>query len=215
MRLHVMLPTIAFFFATLYSTMAGPPHRDKHLAQREHDVAEFARLLAKNDIADLPAYFSFWQSSGLLLFNKVKATHRRTFRVVTVTYSVPGRGDRSHSFIFADDTRCVLHTRDTPELLNGGFVDLTGDGQTEKVAVFTIEADSDGGAVSEIGKRPLRGCSFTDDMPAFTLCWCFPRGGPAGGAAGWPGRSGPRSAGRESEGRHEAQGTHANAPRQA
>lgn len=171
MRLHLMLPTIAFFFATLYTTMAGPPHHGKDPAQREQDVAEFAKLLAKNDIADLPAYFSFWRSgsSASLEFARVKAPQQSTFRVARVIYPVPGRGDRSHSFIFADDTHCVLHTPDTPGLLNSGFVDLTGDGQTEKVAVFPIDADNDDGVVSDIGKHRLRAWSFTGDRPTLIL----------------------------------------------
>ena len=151
MRIHVMLSTVAFLFATLYSTIAGPPYPGKDPTQRERDVAEFAKLLARNDIADLPAHFSFWRSGSRasLEFVKVRAPQQSTFRVARVIYPVPGRGGRGHSFIFADDTHCVLHTPDTPGLLNGGFVDLTGDGQPEKVAVFPIDADNDDGVVSD------------------------------------------------------------------
>lgn len=175
MRLHMVLPAIACFFATLYSTMAGPPRRDNHLSQREQDVAEFAKLLVTNDISDLPAYFSFWHSNAWLRFNTVQATASRTFRVVNVAYLHPERGSRSHSFIFVDDTRCILHTRDTRQLLYGGFVDLTGDGQTEKVAVFTIDPDDDDAAESEIGKRRLRAWTFTDDSPTLILDAIFTR----------------------------------------
>ncbi len=166
------LSMIALLIAHFSTAIAEPPSRDKHSARREQDVAKFAKLLAKNDIADLPASFSFWRSEGSLEFGTVNATRESTYTAVRVIYPVTGLGDRGHTFIFAEDKRCILHMRDsiTPLHWNsGGFVDLTGNGRVEKVAVFPIDGDDEGGPVSGSFRSRLRVWSFPHDSPMLIL----------------------------------------------
>jgi len=107
------------------------------LEDLEERPAALLDLLERNKIRDLPEGFTpTGEGTRIECFRAGDRTGRRYY-LVMVTYPVEYEGQRTYSFVFNGEGRCVLHCGDRKVGLNGGLLDLTGDGYPEKVVSFT------------------------------------------------------------------------------
>jgi hypothetical protein len=60
-----------------------------------------------------------------------------------VIYSKGGKGERGHSFVFNSNDQLLLESKDWLGMLNGGLIDLTGDGTIEKIVAFIDDSENE------------------------------------------------------------------------
>ncbi|AQT70172.1 hypothetical protein STSP2_03377 [Anaerohalosphaera lusitana] len=96
------------------------------------------KLIRRNSISNLPEHFSC-DGNADVKYYEATDKNKSTYHLVTVTYDVAGLGDRSYSFVFDSEGKCLLRSKDRPRFDNGSMFDITNDGYIEKVFIYNID----------------------------------------------------------------------------
>jgi hypothetical protein len=114
------------------------PPGDRDPQQR---VVALAKLLARNEIRDLPPNFNFWADTSRIMFFTAKDKTGTVFKLVQVEYYVDPEVSETCSFVFDRGGRCIFWSRDLMGwFANGGLLDVNNDGHVDKIVEFTIDA---------------------------------------------------------------------------
>lgn len=106
-----------------------------------------ARLIADNNINDLPKNFSYSREGDLIRRFSAKDKDGHIFHVLRVTYDTDwAHGDRCYMFVFDSQGKCILKSRVNESFIDGGLFDFTSDGYVEKILVSFL-AESDAGEI--------------------------------------------------------------------
>lgn len=106
-------------------------------------VLTLSKLIKRNSIEDLPKHFSYRNEEDIIQYYTAKDKNGNEYHLVAVTYDIALLGNRTHSFVFNSDGKCLIHSQDSPRFDNGSMMDLTQDGYIEKILTYNI-AESDG-----------------------------------------------------------------------
>ena len=106
-------------------------------------ASTLSKLIKRNAIKDLPKYFSYKNKENVIQYFTTKDRNGNEYHLVAVTYEIAMLGDRTYSFVFDSDWKCLLESKDRPRIDNGFMLDYTRDGYVEKILSYNI-AEKDG-----------------------------------------------------------------------
>lgn len=96
-------------------------------------------LIKENGIVDaMPNIESYIDAGDIEYFEAVDNTNG-TIVTIFLTYPVSGLGDRSYSFTFTEDRKCLLWSKDKIISINGGLCDFNGDNIVDKMLNYFEE----------------------------------------------------------------------------